>query len=250
MPFRMGHPNYGGVRPAKYMSVLRAPDHLNVFRGERKKLALHFVGVTRIPMGLHQAPGRTLRCSRIVAQGHISEAIDRARTTLEAEPPIVNVVYGTTLIYARRSEEAADMFLNAIELDPVFPLARWALALGYQQQGMYTEAIAELEIGQRLPGAMPIITGLLGCACACNGQVERAERLRIDLGNQAKRKHVAPLDSALIHLGLGNVIRPLNLSQASAKIARFGLFTSSVLSMFGTLRSDPRYQKILRRIKL
>jgi TolB-like protein len=189
----------------------------------------------------------------LLARGHVKEAVDRAKSTLELEPlsPIVNVVYGATLIHAGRYNEAVEMFRNAIELDPAFPLAQWALALGYEQQGMYTEAIAELENAQRLAGAMPIITGLLGCACAARGQTGRAEQALTDLEKQAKRQYVAPFDSALIHLGLGNADRAFEcLAKACEDRSFWLIYFIRLASFFESRGSDPRYQAILRRMNL
>ena len=174
-------------------------------------------------------------------------------SSLEVEPlsPIVNVVYGATLIHAGRYNEAVEMFRNAIELDPAFPLAQWALALGYEQQGMYIEAIAELEKAQRLAGAMPIITGLLGYTCAVHGQTTRAEQVLIELQKQAKRQYVAPFDSALVYLGLGNVDRAFEFIVKACEDRSFWLIYFVRLgSFFGSRRSDPRYQAILRRMNL
>ena len=189
----------------------------------------------------------------LLARGHIEEAVDRAKSSLEVEPlsPIVNVVYGATLIHAGRYNEAVEMFRNAIELDPAFPLAQWALALGYEQQGMYIEAIAELEKAQRLAGAMPIITGLLGYTCAVHGQTTRAEQVLIELQKQAKRQYVAPFDSALVYLGLGNVDRAFEFIVKACEDRSFWLIYFVRLgSFFGSRRSDPRYQAILRRMNL
>ena len=189
----------------------------------------------------------------LLARGHIKEAVDRAQSSLELEPlsPIVNVVYGATLIHAGRYNEAVAMFRNAIELDPAFPLAQWALALGYQQQGMYTEAIAELEKAQRLAGAMPMITGLLGYTCAAHGQTARAEEALIDLEKQAKRQYVAPFDSALIHLGLGNAERAFEcLANACEDRSFWLIYFIRLASFFESRGSDPRYQAILRRMNL
>jgi tetratricopeptide (TPR) repeat protein len=161
------------------------------------------------------------------------------------------VVYGATLIPAGRYNEAVEMFRNAIELDPAFPLARWALALGYEQQGLYTEAIAELENAQRLASAMPIITGLLGRECAALGQIGRAEQALIDLEKQSKRQYVAPLDLALVYLGLGNADRAFEyLAKACEDRSFWLIYFVRLASLFESCRSDPRYQTILRRMNL
>ena len=189
----------------------------------------------------------------LLARGHIKEAADRAKSSLELEPlsPIVNVVYGATLIHAGRYNEAVEMFRNAIELDPAFPLAQWALALGYERQGMHTEAIAELEKAQRLAGAMPMITGLLGYTCAVHGHTARAEEALIDLQKQAERQYVAPFDLALIYLGLGNYDRAFECLVKACEDRSFWLIYFVQLgSFFGTRRSDRRYQAILRRMNL
>ena len=190
----------------------------------------------------------------LLARGHIKEAVDRAKSSLEIEPlsPIVNVVYGATLIHAGRYNEAVEMFRNAIELDPAFPLAQWALALGYEQQGIHiTEAITALGKAQRLAGATPIITGLLGYTCAAHGQTTRAEQALIDLQIQAEQQYVAPFDSALVYLGLGNADRAFECLVKACEDRSFWLIYFVRLgSFFGSSRSDPRYQAILRRMNL
>jgi serine/threonine-protein kinase len=212
-------------------------------------------GEREFEQAFEKQPGALLYWSAIplLARGHVREAVDRAKSTLEVEPlsPIVNVVYGATLIPAGRYNEAVEMFRNAIELDPAFPLARWALALGYEQQGMYTEAIAELETAQRLASAMPIITGMLGRECAALGQTGRAEQALIDLEKQSNRQYVAPLDLALVYLGLGNADRAFEyLAKACEDRSFWLIYFVRLASLFESCRSDPRYQTILRHMNL
>jgi hypothetical protein len=108
---------------------------------------------------------------------------------------------------------------------------------------MYTEAIAELESAQRLAGAMPIITGLLGCACATHGQAGRADQLLIDLEKQAKRQYVAPLDSALVHLGLGNADGAFECLANACEDRSFWLIYLSVLRRFSRVFVQIRVTK-------
>jgi len=87
----------------------------------------------------HKEPAALLYWSSIplLAQGMADEAVARARRTLEVEPlsPIVSVIHGASLLHGGHCEDAIEAFRYAVELDPAFPLAHWAMALGRQLQG-------------------------------------------------------------------------------------------------------------------
>ena len=189
----------------------------------------------------------------LVATARVDEAIAYARRAVEIEPLslVVHTNLAGALTAAGRYDEAIEAGRKAIELDPGFPLARWALTLAYQQKGMHTEVIVELQEAFRLSGGSPLVLGWLGRAYGISGQRDEAHKALRELEQQSKRRYVAPFNLALVYLGLGETERAFEWLEKSREDRSFWLvYLIRFAPLFEGVRSDPRYQDLLRRMNL
>src|SRR5262249_8366317 len=79
--------------------------------------------------------------------GRIDEAIAEMETARDLDPfsIIINTELGCPYLYSKRYARAIEYFQKAIEMDPNFPFAHFALAEAYDRVGRYREAWDEHE---------------------------------------------------------------------------------------------------------
>jgi TolB-like protein/DNA-binding winged helix-turn-helix (wHTH) protein/Flp pilus assembly protein TadD len=182
--------------------------------------------------------------------GRHEEAISEARRAREDDPVSGgNTVLAMVLYRARKYDEAQAVCRKVLELHADHATALWFLALSHEQQGKLPEAIAELEKAMSASGGAPLYRALLGNAYGLSGKRAKALDTLDDLKTLSKRTYVSPLDFAVVHTGLGDRDSAFQwLEQAYRERAmRIQELNSP---MFDSLRPDPRFEDLIRRIGL
>jgi hypothetical protein len=128
-------------------------------------------------------------------------------------------------------------------------MARWGLGRAYLQSGRHEEAIRELEYsGTDYLGFFR--PALVGYAHAVAGEEAEARRI---LGELRERQHrgeyVAPTKIASIHIGLGERKEELDWLERHEADRGARIFLK-VDPIFAPLRTEPRFQRLLRRLGL
>ena len=135
-------------------------------------------------------------------------------------------------------------------MDPSFPVAHWNLGEVYEQEARYKEAIAEFQKFQSLSGGQPAATGELGHAYAVSGKRAEAQKALLSLKDLSKSRYVAPYDVALIYIGLGDKDQAMEWLEKAYEDHSASLTWVKVDPRFDSLRGDPRYRDLLRRMNL
>ena len=182
--------------------------------------------------------------------GRHDEAIaqDRYATELDPMGVIINTVAGRTLHYARRYDEAIEQLKKIVDLDQSSPTAHVRLGDVYVTKRMYREAVAEYQMAIKLGDAGNEVQIRLGAAYAKMGERERA--LDIIKGLQTRDSYVSAGQLAILYAALGE------REQAFASLERAYAEHSPSLQFvkvdpaFDSLRSDPRFADLVRRVGL
>jgi TolB-like protein/DNA-binding SARP family transcriptional activator/Tfp pilus assembly protein PilF len=185
------------------------------------------------------------------AVGRLDQSLVASQRAQQLDPLSVaaNTHVGTHLFFLGRYEEAIHQYGKALELDPNFFMARWGLSRVYLQLGRHEEAMRELQY----PGTDYLgffRPALLGYAHGVTGQEAEARLVLAELRERREQgEYVAPTEFAAIHLGLGERAAALDwLEQHEAdRGARIFL---QVDPIFASLRSEARFQLLLRRLRL
>jgi tetratricopeptide (TPR) repeat protein len=135
-------------------------------------------------------------------------------------------------------------------MDPNFVSALWYIGWAYEQKSMYTEAIAALQNAARISGGDPVILGSLGHAYAASGRRGEALRTLAGLKELAKQRYVAPFDVAVVYVGLGDKDQTFEWLQKSLEDHSHWVIWLKCDPRFDSIRSDPRYGEVMRRMGL
>ena len=135
-----------------------------------------------------------------------------------------------------------------IEMDPNFALAHNHLAQAYLQEHMYDEAVAELQKAVQLSADSPTCIANLARAYVASGKRSEAIKLLNDLKKRSISGYSNGSEIATIYASLGDTDQAMNWLEKAYEER----FNPGVLLRpgFDPLRSDPRFQDLLRRVGL
>jgi Flp pilus assembly protein TadD len=166
--------------------------------------------------------------------------------------PIINTDAGLILHFQRRNKEAIEQFRKALELDPNFSKARRFLAYAYVDTGMLEEAEAEMEKLRQIddsPGKRDWLQAR-GVLYALSGRRDEARKAFEEVKRLSQRSYMDPGNLMWMHILLGEKDQALAWMEKVYAERSTALTAIKVNRGFDPLRSDPRFQDILRRMRL
>lgn len=196
--------------------------------------------------GAHERYGSYLQ-----SMGRFDESLAEKKLAQKSDPinPVFIANVGGTLLFARRYDEAIELYRAALELNPNYLWAHVALADTYVRKGMYEEAITEINKALSVEGNTSTIA-LLGNAYALAGRHDEARKLLGQLEALAKRKYVPPFFIATIYIGLGEKNQAFDWLEKAYQERHPHLVQLKVQPVYDPIRSDPRFANLVRRVGL
>ena len=180
----------------------------------------------------------------------MQEALAEIRRARELDPTslVINAWYGRILLLTGQVDQSIDQLKKTLELDPEFILARYRLGQSYVEKQMYNEAIQEFNQLLKLPRARAL--GLMGLAhaYALAGRREEAEKDLGELLELRKGQYISPGQLAIIYIGLGEKDKAFAYLEEANKMHDLSIMRLKVERRFDPLRSDPRFNDLVRRI--
>ena len=182
--------------------------------------------------------------------------------------------YAWYLMNLGRFDEARAQTKYAEELDPVSPLSRsllayvdllsgqtdlaieefknsdWDLGLGfaYGVKKMYPDADAAFQRVASRWGREPVVVANLAWVYGLAGRKHDAQKLIDELNEVARHRYVAPALFMNAYLGLGYKETALTWMERGIEEHDPGLIGSRVYPILDPLRSEPRFQALVRRM--
>ena len=184
------------------------------------------------------------------AMQQIQRAEEAAQETDPRSLVVIRAVLAQAFYYAREYDRSIEESKKAIELDPNWFITYFHLARAHEQKGMYAEAVAELETAHAAFPNVLLFEMELGHAYALAGRKRDALKQIHDLDELAKSRYVPAFYVAAIHTGLGNKDEALQWLEKAAEERSDGLAFLGVDPAADSLRPDPRFQALLRRMNL
>jgi len=188
----------------------------------------------------------------VMTMGRHVEAIERIKDSQELDPLslIISVAIGWAFYMARRYDDAIAQFRRTVELEPNYPTTHWMFGLVLRKMGRYELAITEGEKGVKFSGGSSLMSAALAQTFAAAGRRSQAAEILDELTRLAKEKYIAPYFFAGIHAGLGENGRAIQYLEESYEEHSHWLIYLHIDPSMDGLRSDPRFQDLLRRIGL
>jgi tetratricopeptide (TPR) repeat protein len=186
----------------------------------------------------------------LITMARNDEAIAEMRRAQELEPLslIINTNLGWAFYYARQYDRAIEQYQRTLEMDANFANARLRLGEAYEQKGMYEEAIREYQKAITLSRWNVRMVGSLGHAYAASQKKDEARKVLEELKEASNVRYVSPITIAIIYAGLGEN------EEALAWLEKGYEARESVMMLrnpqFDSLRSDPRFGNLVRKVGL
>ena len=196
------------------------------------------------------ATGHWLYALDLSKMRRLREAVEEMQRAQSLDPisHVSNEVSGWIFYLARDYEHAVEQEQKALELDANLAPARYYLGLAYEQERKYPEATEQFEKAVALSGGIPQFVGGLGHAYGVSGRRGEAAKILERLSDQSKRTYVSPFSIAIVYAGLGETKQTFEwLDKAFRGHAQL-LTNLKVDPRLDTLRSDMRFQDLLRRM--
>ena len=170
------------------------------------------------------------------------EALAAARRAQELDPvsAVNSQVVGYSLSFAGQQDQAIGEFRRALDFNPSFASSHCGLGRAYERKAMLEQAIAEYQAcGSKQ---------WLAHGYAAAGRRSEARRLLAELKAGAGRQYTPAYGIAIVHADLGENDQALEWLERAYEQREPALTFVRLAESFYPLRSDPRFQDLVRRM--
>ena len=184
----------------------------------------------------------------LVRTGHLPEALAEVERGVDLDPVSWHSFHyeGFVYYFSHRYDQALSLILRVRALDIKPP--DWSFLLGdvYAEKGKYSEAISEFIKS----GSGPDSLGHLGNAYARGGKPAAARKTIAELQKTVIKDGVGRYEIALVYAGLGEKQDAFKWLEEAYKAHDVGLLYLKIDPCLDPLRSDARFDDLVRRVGL
>jgi eukaryotic-like serine/threonine-protein kinase len=191
----------------------------------------------------------------LATMGRFDEAMAEGRRAQQLDPlsPTANALLGYVYTLAHRYVEALPWYKKGLELEPlVSGRTEAVMTWTYAFNGSCSEALAEYEkmSSPPTPAEDQLVSGGRGFVYAVCGRRRQALDIIAQFKRLAPKRYVDASIVAAIYTGLGNKDQAFEWLNKAYEDRASGIPFVKVDPFFDSLRSDPRFTDLLRRIGL
>jgi tetratricopeptide (TPR) repeat protein len=188
----------------------------------------------------------------LMAMDRMEESMAEVKLASELDPFAndMSLCFGWHCLSTADYDEAIELARKGVQANPKNAWARVILGWAYEQKSMIKEAIVEFQnaLDNWKDNSLPLAG--LGHAYGISGKKKEAQEILERLLAMSKRKYVPAYDIAAVYVGLGEKDRTFEwLAKAFEERSGFLVYIKCDRRFEG-LRSDPRYEALLKRIGL
>lgn len=190
--------------------------------------------------------------SWLMPQGRMSEAIAELERAAEWDPQSYQVQMWLTIMVglSRDYDRLMEQAWLLIKLEPAGAVGHWQLMAGLRGKGMLDEAVASQRKAVDLSGGVPIMVGWLGLMLGMSGRADEARGVLERLEAMARTRYVPPSMFAFTYLGLRDVDQAFEWLDRAVDARDQIMMPIKTYVFFDPIRADPRFQALLRKMKL
>jgi TolB-like protein/DNA-binding winged helix-turn-helix (wHTH) protein/Flp pilus assembly protein TadD len=204
--------------------------------------------------GLSLAPNydclHSYYASYLASQGRRAEALAEIARARELSPGVSYDIDEASADYQLGDyDRMVQVSRRGISLEPETWFNHYFLGVGYQALGKAAEALPEFQKAVKLSNGDQDPTAALAHAYAITGRRAEAHKILHDLEHQSKSTYVSPYMIATIYASLGDIDQAFKLLETAYRERSMDLvWNLKTDPRVDGLRSDPRFQDLLRRI--
>ena len=184
--------------------------------------------------------------------GRYDEAEIQYKRAIELEPLALVSYNNLAELYIRKGDlnAAAEQCQRAIELDPNWYYIWFKLAIVYLKQGRNAEAIGAAEKSVELSKRESVPLGFLGYIYTKAGRQTDAIKIVEELKERYQKQQASGIEIAYVYSGLGEKDQAFVWLEKEFQSRNQKLPIWLAVGWFDSLRDDPRYKALLKRMGL
>jgi TolB-like protein/Tfp pilus assembly protein PilF len=193
----------------------------------------------------------------LLALGRRDAAFDEIEQTMsivqETDPHRLVAVHTTraaAYYFGREYQRAVDECEKAKQLDPEYFMLHFISGRAHMRLNNYAQAIAHLKASRTGTGEFPLMDAALGLAYAVSGKKGLTAKMAEQFKAAAKKRYIPPTYFGMLFAGLGDKDKAMMWLEKAYDDRADGLTWLNVEPMLDDVRSDPRFQDLIRRIGL
>jgi TolB-like protein/cytochrome c-type biogenesis protein CcmH/NrfG len=185
----------------------------------------------------------------LTVNNRLFEALQQTKLALELDPasPLLQDVQGEIYYYKRDFDASLQQELKTLEQSPGFLYPRIWLGSAYREKKMYRQALNEFDLARKQSNDSPALLGLYGHALAIAGDKAGAQQALAKLEQSSKTRYVPALYFAAVYTGLGDKDHTFQFLEKALTEQNDRLVYLGVDPIADPLRSDPRFQQLMKR---
>ena len=181
--------------------------------------------------------------------GRSDEAQRELQKAHDLDP--LSQLIGTSLAWnyyaSHQPDKAIEQLKKTLEIDQNYSPARRLLEVCYEQKGMFKEAVAEWQKAFTLTNN-PELAAMIGQDFETSGYKEVLQDWLAGLEEEAKHEYVSPYEIASGHARVGEKDQVFVWLEKAFQERDSRIVALRVEPVFESLRSDPRFQDLVKRI--
>ena len=168
---------------------------------------------------------------------------------MQPDSPLFNTALGEAYYQARDFDQSISQNEKSLVLDPSYAIALINIGRAYEQKKMYAEALKAFRRIQAAVPEDPVLISLIGHTEAASGNQVAARAAIAQLQAIAKLRYVPSLYIALVYTGLNEKDEAFHwLDKAYEERCEYLVYLTDE-PLADPLRSDPRFSKLIQRIR-
>jgi serine/threonine-protein kinase len=175
----------------------------------------------------------------LTIMGRFDEGLEEIKRAQALDPLslIINAIMGWHFYFARDYDKGIDQCRKTLEMDPDFFPAHFYLMMNCRGKGMYQEALREAQK-----------TNYQGFIAGIYATMNRQEEARRLLANILKNPQQSETEIAAAYFSLGENEEGWKWLEKAYDERSYGLTWLKVDPIFDNIRSDPRFQAMLKKM--